>query len=91
MSQSSIPYLIRHASVIYSYNVIRRVTALSRDSWIRHVSYCFIKTENIVVDEIGRMICSHPLAHAHTYFYITLLCMHDAAKYTIVALNSTVQ
>ena len=28
----------------------------------------FIKTENIVVDEIGRNICSHLLAHAHTYF-----------------------
>ena len=28
----------------------------------------FTKTENIVVDEIGRIICSHLLAHAHTYF-----------------------
>ena len=28
----------------------------------------FIKTEKIVVDEIGRNICSHLLAHAHTYF-----------------------
>ena len=27
-----------------------------------------IKTENIVVEEIGRIICSHLLAHAHTYF-----------------------
>ena len=35
----------------------------------------FIKTENIVVDEIGRIICSHLLAHAHTYFQVTLLCM----------------
>ena len=51
----------------------------------------FIKTENIVVDEIGRNICSHLLAHAHTYFQITLLCMHDTATYNIVAINSTVQ
>ena len=49
------------------------------------------KTENIVVDEIGRIICSHLLAHAHTYFQITSLCMHDTATYNIVALNSTVQ
>ena len=28
----------------------------------------FIRTENIVVDEIGRIICSHLLAHVHTYF-----------------------
>ena len=28
----------------------------------------FIKTENIVVNEIGRIICTHLLAHAHTYF-----------------------
>ena len=28
----------------------------------------FIKTENIVVDKIWRIICSHLLAHAHTYF-----------------------
>ena len=51
----------------------------------------FIKTENIVVDEIGSIICSHLLANAHTYFYITLLCMHDTATYNIVAINSTVQ
>ena len=37
-----------------------------------HVLYCFIQTENIVVDEIGGIICSHLLAHAHTYFYIKL-------------------
>ena len=47
----------------------------------------FIKTKNIVVNEIGRIICTHLLAHAHTYFYITLLCMHDAATYNIVAIN----
>ena len=49
--------------------------------------------ENIVVDEIGRMICSHFLAHAHTYSYILLTqsCMHDTATYNIVAINNTVQ
>ena len=58
-------------------------------SGINHI--VFIKTENIVVDEIGSILCSHLLAHAHTYFKITLLCMHDTATYTIVAINSTVQ
>ena len=51
----------------------------------------FIKTENLVVDKIGRIICSHLLAHAHSYFQITLLCMHATATYDIVAINSTVQ
>ena len=51
----------------------------------------FIKTENIVVDEIGTMICSHLQAHAHAYFYITLLCMHDIATYNIVAIKNIVQ
>ena len=51
----------------------------------------FIKTESIVVDEIGRIICSYLLAHAHAYFQITLLCIHDTATYNIVAINSTVQ
>ena len=51
----------------------------------------FIKTKNIVVNEIGRIICSYLLAHAHTYFYITLLCMHDTATYNIVAINNIVQ
>ena len=32
----------------------------------------------------------HLVAHAYTYFYITLLCMHDTATYNIVAINSTV-
>ena len=50
----------------------------------------FIKTENIVVHEIGRIISTHLLAHAHIYFDITLLCMHDTATYNIVAKNSTV-
>ena len=53
----------------------------------------FIKTENKVVNEMGRIICTHLLELAHTYFYITLLCMHDTATYNIVhvAINSTVQ
>ena len=58
-------------------------------SGIYHI--VFIKTENIVVNEIGRIICTHLLAHAHTYFYITLLCMHDTATFNIVAINSAVQ
>ena len=68
-------------SVLYSYNVIRRVTALSRDSCIKHVSlYFLLKTENIAVDEIGRIVCSHLLARARSYFYITLLCMHEESN-----------
>ena len=51
----------------------------------------FIKTENIVVGEIGRIICSHLLSHDHTYFNITLLCMHDTTTYNSEAINSTVQ
>ena len=38
----------------------------------------FIKAEKIAIDEIGRIICSHLLARAQTYFCIKLLCMHDA-------------
>ena len=51
----------------------------------------FIKTENIAVDEIWRIICSHLLAHAQTYFYIKLLCMHDAMTCNIVANYGAVQ
>ena len=77
-------------SAIYSYNVNRRVTvnAIVASGMFYIV---FIKTENRVVNEIGRIICTHLLAHAHTYFYITLLCMHDTATYNIVVINSTVQ
>ena len=35
----------------------------------------FIKTENIVVNEIGRIICAHLLAHAHTFFLYNIV-MH---------------
>ena len=34
-----------------------------------------IKTENIVVNEIGRIICTHLLAHTHTYFLYNIV-MH---------------
>ena len=44
-----------------------------------------IKTENIAVDEIRRMTCSYLLARAQ-YFYIKLLCMHDAMTCNIVAI-----
>ena len=50
-----------------------------------------IKTENIAVSEIGRIICSHLLARAKTYFYIKLLCMHDAMTCYIVGNYSAVQ
>ena len=35
-------------------------------SGINHI--VFINTENIVVGEIERIICSHLLAHARTFF-----------------------
>ena len=54
-------------------------------SGMHHIVY--IKTENIVVDKIGMITCSHLLARAHTYFNMTLLCI----TYNIVAINSTVQ
>ena len=50
----------------------------------------FITTENIAVDEIGRMKCSYLLARAHIYFYIKLLCMHDAVTCNIIANYSAV-
>ena len=53
--------------------------------------YFFIKTENIAVDEIGRIICSHLQAHAHTYFYIKLLSLRDAVTWNIVAYYSVVR
>ena len=46
----------------------------------------FIKTENIAVNEIGRIICSHPLAHAQTS-----LCMHDTVTCNFVAYYNAVQ
>ena len=44
-----------------------------------------IKTANIAVDNIGKITCSHLLAYAQTYFYVKLLCMHDAVTSNIVA------
>ena len=40
----------------------------------------FIKTENIAVDEVGRIICSHlpERTNIYLYIYIKLLCMQDA-------------
>ena len=73
---------------LYSFNVIRRNHAIVA-SGMYHI--VFIKKENIVVDEFGRIICSHLLAQAHTYFYITLLCMHDTATHNFVAMKSTIQ
>ena len=71
------------------------VASLHNHATVASVIYhnAFIKTENIVVDDIGRSICSYLLAHTHTYFYIlvTFLCIHDTATYNIVVVNSTVQ
>ena len=55
------------------------------------IIFCFIKTENIAVDEIWRIIFQHLLARAHTYFHIKLLCMHDAVRCNILAIYSTVK
>ena len=49
----------------------------------------FIKKENFAVDVIKRItkcICSHLLARAKSYFYIKLLCMHDAMTCNIVTI-----
>ena len=47
----------------------------------------FIRTENIAVDEIGRIICSHLLARAQYYSFIKLLCMHDGmTRYSVAIL-----
>ena len=34
-----------------------------------HQACTFIKTENIAVNEIGRIICSHILLHAQYFLY----------------------
>ena len=57
-------------SAFYSYNVIHRVTALVA-SGMHYI--VFIKTGNIVINEIGRIICTYLLAHSHTYFYIIVM------------------
>ena len=55
-----------------------------------HQSFSFIKTENIAVNEIGRIIhvCSHILLRTQYVFYIKLLCMHGAMTCNIVAILS---
>ena len=50
-----------------------------------------INTENIAVDEMGRIICSHLLARAQTYFLSKIIIMHDAVTCNIVANYSVVQ
>ena len=71
-----------YVALLYSHAIVA--------SGMYHID--FIKTENIIVYEIGRIIiCSYLLAHAHTYFYINSLCMHDTATYNMVAINSTMQ
>ena len=35
----------------------------------------FIKTENVVVNELGRIICTDLLAHAHKFFLYNIV-MH---------------
>ena len=46
----------------------------------------FIKTENIAINEIGGIICSHLQARAQYFFDIKLLYMHDAMTCNIVAI-----
>ena len=36
----------------------------------------FIKTENIIVDEIGRSICSYLLAQSRSYIFLNNIIMH---------------
>ena len=45
----------------------------------------------MAVDEIGKNIWSRLLARADTYFYIKLLCIHDAVTCNIAANYSAVQ
>ena len=42
----------------------------------------FIKTENIVVDEIGRIMFASTSTCSYI-FYRTLFCMHDTASITL--------
>ena len=58
-------------------------------SSVHHI--ILIHTEIIAVDEIRRIIFSHLLASAQAYFYIKLLCMHDAMTCTITDNYSAVQ
>ena len=49
-----------------------------------------LKTENIALVEIGRIICSHLRAYANIFFKLKLFCMHDTVTYNLVGINSTV-
>ena len=80
--------LLLYSAILYSYNVTPHCITTR---CIEHVQIIFIKTENIAVDEIGRIICSYLLQRAHTYFDIKLLCMNDTVMCNIVAHYSAVQ
>ena len=43
----------------------------------------FIKTENIAVDEIGRIICPHLLARAHKYFILNYYACMTQCRVTL--------
>ena len=57
-------YSVLIASMLYVASLHNHAIVASG---IYHI--VFIKTENIVVNEIGRIICSHLLAQGHTYFF----------------------
>ena len=82
--------ILLYSAISYSYNVTPHCITTRLTSCIEHASYYFIKTENIALDEIGRIICPQLLASAHTYFYIKLLCMKDAMTCNIVTHYSAV-
>ena len=81
-----------YCTVLYIATMLY-LTALPRGRLVASSMYHIIlnKTENIAVNEIGRIICSHLLARAQTYFHIKLLFMHGAVTCNIVANFSTVQ
>ena len=62
-------YRARFKLLLYSIASMFYVASLHNHAIVSGMYHiAFIKTENIVVDEIGRIICSHLLAHDHTYF-----------------------
>ena len=50
-------------SMLYAVSIHSHVVVASG---MYHIQFVLLK-QNIVVDEIGIIICSHLLAHAHTY------------------------
>ena len=60
-----------YCTVLYIATMLH-LTAEPRGKQVASGMYhiIFIKTENIAVDEIGGIICSHLLARAQSYFYI---------------------